>query len=83
MPLAEAVARVKAMLPRYPGHAETLAAIARAEATAASGVPRAEAIVELGEGWNADEALAIALACALAAPDFETRRAARGQPRRR
>lgn len=72
VPIAEAVARVKAMLPRYPGHAETLAAIARAEATAAGGVPRPEAIVELGEGWNADEALAIALACALAAPDFET-----------
>jgi ADP-ribosylglycohydrolase len=72
MPLAEAGARVKALLPRYPGHAETLAAITRAEATAARGVPRAEAIVELGEGWMAEEALAIAFACALAAPDYET-----------
>jgi ADP-ribosylglycohydrolase len=72
VPLAEASARVKVLLRRYPGHAETLAAIARAEATAAAGPPRAEAIVALGEGWVAEEALAIALACALAAPDYET-----------
>ena len=70
--LPDAVARVKSMLPRYPGHAETLAAIDRAIATAGRGVPRAEAIVELGEGWSAEEALSIALACALAAPDYET-----------
>jgi len=42
------------------------------EALAARGVPRAESLGELGEGWVADEALAIALACALAAPDYET-----------
>ena len=29
-------------------------------------------MVALGEGWVADEALAIALTCALASPDFET-----------
>jgi ADP-ribosylglycohydrolase len=70
--LAEAVARVKALLDRYPGNAETIAAIARAEALAMHGAPRAESLSELGEGWMADEALAIGLACALAAPDFET-----------
>ena len=70
--LADAVARVKALLGRYPGSAETLAAITRAEALAVHGPPRAESLSELGEGWTADEALAIGLACALAAPDFET-----------
>ena len=70
--LPAAVASVKALLARHPGHAETLHAIERAEAVAATGIPRAEALVELGEGWTAEEALAIALASALAAPDFET-----------
>lgn len=71
--LPDAVARVRALLPRYPGHAETLRAIERARALAAAGETlRPESIVALGEGWVADEALAIALAAALAAPDFET-----------
>ena len=70
--LPEAVVSVKALLTRHPGHVDTLRAIERAETVAASGLPRAEALVELGEGWNAEEALAIALACALAAPDYET-----------
>jgi ADP-ribosylglycohydrolase len=70
--LGSAMARVKTLLPRYPGHAETLAAMTRAEALASAGVPRAETVIELGEGWVADEALAIALLCALAAPDYES-----------
>jgi len=71
--LPAAVQRVRALLPRYPGHQETLAAIDRAVAVAKDeeGL-RPEEVVALGEGWTADEALAIALACALAAPDFET-----------
>jgi ADP-ribosylglycohydrolase len=72
VPLPDAVASVKALLARHPGHAETLNAIERAEAVAATGIPRAEALVELGEGWSGEEALAIALASALAAADFET-----------
>jgi len=70
--LADAVSHVKTLVARYPGHAETRAAITRAEGLASRGLPRAEALAELGEGWVADEALAIGLACALAAPDFET-----------
>jgi len=70
--LADAIARVKALLVRYPGNAETLAAITRAEGLASRGLPRAEALSELGEGWMAEEALAIGLVCAQAAPDFET-----------
>ncbi len=73
VPLPMAVERVIALLPRYPGHAETLRALELAR-TAARGEPalRPETIVTLGEGWVADEALAIALACALNADDFET-----------
>jgi ADP-ribosylglycohydrolase len=70
--LGDAVTRVKTLLGRYPGNAETLTAITRAEALALHGPPRAESLSDLGEGWMADEALAIGLACALAAPDFET-----------
>jgi ADP-ribosylglycohydrolase len=71
--LPQAVERVCALLTRYPGHAETLQAMERAQAVACAGVGlRPEMLVALGEGWVADEALAIALACALAAPDFET-----------
>jgi ADP-ribosylglycohydrolase len=70
--LPDAIGTVKALLRRHPGHEETLRAIERAETVASRGIPRAEALVELGEGWNAEEALAIALASALAAPDYET-----------
>ena len=71
-PLPDAIARVKTLLARYPGHTETLAALVRAETLGQRGLPRAEALSELGEGWMADEALAIGVSCALAASDFET-----------
>jgi ADP-ribosylglycohydrolase len=71
--LHEAVMRVRTLLARYPGHAETVEAIDRAQALVRTVTPmRPEAIVSLGEGWIAEEALAIALAAALAAEDFET-----------
>ncbi|HVO90060.1 MAG TPA: ADP-ribosylglycohydrolase family protein [Casimicrobiaceae bacterium] len=69
--LEDAVARIRALLPRYPGHTETLRAIDRAQACVAAGPLLPDRVVELGEGWVADEALAIALACALATHDFE------------
>jgi hypothetical protein len=69
---ANVIAPRKALLPQYPGTTETLAAMTRAEALAGAGVPRAETMIELGEGWVADEALAIALLCALTAPDYES-----------
>jgi len=71
-PLREAIDRVRALLPRYPGHDETLRAIERAHAFADIRPVSADRIVDLGEGWVADEALAIALACALVASDFES-----------
>ena len=70
LPLA--VDRVAALLPRYPGHTDTLRALtlARTAARTESSL-RPETVVTLGEGWVADEALAIGLACALNAEDFE------------
>jgi ADP-ribosyl-[dinitrogen reductase] hydrolase len=46
---------------------ETVDAIRRAREVAAGGVPSPEAIESLGGGWVGEEALAIALACALTA----------------
>jgi len=73
VPLPDAVERVKGLVTRYPAHAETLQALQRAQAAArVDDALRPENVVALGEGWVADEALAIAVMCALAAPDFET-----------
>ncbi len=49
---------------------ETMAAISKARALAASETsPSAETIAKLGEGWVGEEALAIAIYCALVAKD--------------
>jgi ADP-ribosylglycohydrolase len=70
--LEDALERTLPILCRVPGHADTLAAIDAAVALARRGPSLdAEALGTLGEGWTAEEALSIALACALAAPDFE------------
>src|ERR1700752_5109707 len=53
--LPDAVASVRTLLARHPGHAETLRAIERAEAVAAGGTPRAEALGGVGEGGNAEK----------------------------
>ncbi|WP_434773258.1 ADP-ribosylglycohydrolase family protein [Pseudomonas entomophila] len=71
MGLAEAITAAKVPLREAPHHGETLHAIEQAEALAQSGLPPAQAIARLGEGWVAEEALAIAVYCALVAPDFE------------
>lgn len=58
-------------LRQHPGHEETLNAVHEALALAASGrEPSPEAVETLGGGWIAEEALAIALYCAMVAPDF-------------
>lgn len=69
--LTAAMAAAKVPLRRAPHHEETLHALEQAEALARSGLPPAQAITRLGEGWVAEEALAIALYCALVAPDLE------------
>jgi ADP-ribosylglycohydrolase len=53
-------------------HEETLEALEAARALAASPTePSPEALGTLGEGWVAEEALAIGVYCALVARDFE------------
>lgn len=53
-------------------HEETLVAIRQAVALSQTDTAPAEAICQLGEGWVAEEALAIGLYCALKATDVET-----------
>lgn len=50
---------------------ETLAAMEAAVALAARATPPREALAQLGQGWIAEEALAIALFCALRAENLE------------
>lgn len=64
--IAEAVARVRAQA----DHDETLGALERARSLADAGADPRAAIAALGAGWVAEEALAIAVYCALVARDF-------------
>jgi ADP-ribosylglycohydrolase len=61
-------------LRRHPGHEECSAALERALTLAEQRRGRAcpEDVAALGQGWVAEEALAIAVFCALVAPDFES-----------
>jgi ADP-ribosylglycohydrolase len=68
--LDEAVDEVMPLVLRRPLGPETQRAIANAVSLAHEGSPTADRIAVLGEGWNADEALAIALYAALSSPDF-------------
>jgi len=68
--LAEALPVATALLRRQPDHAETLRALENAIDLAQSSVPVAEAIPQLGQGWVAEEALAISVYCAMTARDF-------------
>ncbi|MFE1298956.1 ADP-ribosylglycohydrolase family protein [Streptomyces sp. NPDC058731] len=63
-----AVLRTLRLLARYPGHEETTAALEHALDLAADGEPSAGKVEKLGQGWVAEEALAIGVYCALAAP---------------
>jgi hypothetical protein len=69
--LREALAAAKLMLRAEPRHEETLRAIEMAEELADSGLPHEEAIARLGQGWIAEEALAISIYCALVARNFK------------
>jgi len=69
--LPEALVVSKAILRSEPGHEETLRAIELAETLAASGQPHEAAISQLGQGWIAEEALAISIYCALVARNFK------------
>ncbi|MFG3206287.1 ADP-ribosylglycohydrolase family protein [Streptomyces sp. NPDC048192] len=61
-----AVLRAMRVLCRYPGHEETTAALERAVTEAGDvSVAPPERVEKLGAGWVAEEALAIAVFCAL------------------
>lgn len=69
--LNEALDKTVASLVTYPGHDETLQALqsARQQAADPSVTPSPEAVTRLGAGWVGEEALAIAVYCALVAAD--------------
>jgi len=71
-PLRAACQEALEELSRHPGYQECAAAVERAMSLSVEkrGEASAEAVQSLGEGWVAEEALAIAVFCALAAPDF-------------
>ncbi|WTI79879.1 ADP-ribosylglycohydrolase family protein [Streptomyces sp. NBC_00726] len=66
--LPGAVLRAMELLARHRGHEETTAALRAAVDLAARGGPSAEKVESLGQGWVAEEALAIAVYCALVLP---------------
>jgi ADP-ribosylglycohydrolase len=70
-PLPDALSEVDAELIRHHDHEETLVALRRAVALAGRGLPTPENLESLGGGWVAEEALAIAVYCALTATSFE------------
>ncbi|MFJ9518977.1 ADP-ribosylglycohydrolase family protein [Kitasatospora sp. NPDC101801] len=69
LPLPEALAATVGLLAAHPKAGETVEALDRAVRIAAEGPPSAEAVERVGLGWIAEECLAIAVYCALAAPD--------------
>jgi ADP-ribosylglycohydrolase len=69
--LRNAIEACAQRLRSLPGAEEVLSAVERAQALAASGSASAVNIEELGKGWVAEEALAIALYSVLTAQDFE------------
>jgi ADP-ribosylglycohydrolase len=70
--LPDAVSEALAAVQGASGSGEVSAALAAAVAAAAAGPASTEAMCSLGAGWVAEEALAVALYCALAAADFRT-----------
>lgn len=69
--LQEAVGTARTILTGYTDHEETLQALDMALQMATDGEAPDRAIPTLGEGWIAEEALAIALYCALTASSLE------------
>ncbi|SOB74903.1 ADP-ribosylglycohydrolase [Marinobacter sp. LV10R510-11A] len=69
--LLEALEHAKILLMSHRGHGETLNALDDAVRLSKAGTSHHEAITQLGEGWVAEEALAISLYCALVAESFE------------
>jgi len=70
-PLTAALADVKMLLTNYRDHSETLAAIELAETLATQSPAHDKAIKQLGQGWIAEEALAISIYVTLVAESLE------------
>ncbi len=70
--LRDAVAAAIGRLRQSDSGEETAAALAAAAGATQQGRLSADEICVLGEGWTADEALAIATHCALTAPSFRS-----------
>ena len=70
--LPDAVGAAVSAVREAAGGDEVSEALAAAVAAAADGPASTEAICSLGEGWVAEEALAIAVYCALTAPGFRS-----------
>jgi ADP-ribosylglycohydrolase len=70
--LEEGVHTALALLSERPRHEETTAALRGALDAVRAGAPSAERVEALGEGWVAEEALAIGLYCALVAEDVKS-----------
>ncbi|MDT0310411.1 ADP-ribosylglycohydrolase family protein [Streptomyces sp. DSM 44917] len=68
--LDAAVQKALAQLATRPGHEETTEALQKALGMVRQGLPSPERVESLGEGWVAEEALAIAVYCALVAEDM-------------
>ncbi|MBY8884844.1 ADP-ribosylglycohydrolase family protein [Streptomyces sp. PTM05] len=68
-PLDAAVQRALAHLAPQSGHEETTEALRAALGAVRQGLPTPERVQSLGEGWTAEEALAIGVYCALVAED--------------
>lgn len=71
-PLPKAIDSVLPLLQEQTRHEETLQAIQQARRLAEGRPNDPQALVQLGQGWIAEEALAIALYCALSAKDFRS-----------
>ena len=70
--LADALDSARRLLGGRDGAEETAAAFDAGVALAGGGLPEPEELESLGGGWVGEEALAISVCCALAAPDFPT-----------
>ena len=68
-PLDAALDKATETLVTYDSHEETLASLEAARGLAAAGRPTPEQLESLGGGWVGEEALAIAVCCALVADD--------------
>ncbi len=68
--LQDALAIAFPILRATPHHGELLDSLLQAESYACSNLTHDLAIERLGEGWTAEEALAIAVYCALSTQDF-------------